>query len=61
MNAEPQTVLDYRGDHTIFLVYNFNKDQEVGPAFQRICAYALHACITRTCIRTMLEEAGVSQ
>lgn len=42
MNTEPQTVLDYRGDHTIFLVYNFNKDQEVGPAFQRICALVIN-------------------
>lgn len=42
MNAEPQTVLDYRGDHTIFLVYNFRKDQEVGAVFQRICALVIN-------------------
>ncbi|GGA81713.1 Dyp-type peroxidase [Puia dinghuensis] len=42
MNAEPQTVLDYRGDHTIFLVYNFKKDQEVGAVFQRICALVIN-------------------
>src|SRR6201996_2444018 len=42
MNAEPQTVLDYRGDHTIFLVYNFKKDLEVGSVFQRICALVVN-------------------
>ena len=42
MNAEPQAVLDYRGDHTIFLVYNFRKDMEVGAVFQRICALVIN-------------------
>ena len=42
MNAEPQTVLDNHGDHTIFLVYNFKKDQEVGAVFQRICALVIN-------------------
>jgi porphyrinogen peroxidase len=42
MNPEPQTVLDYRGDHTIFLVYNFKKDQEVAAAFQRLCALVIN-------------------
>src|ERR1700742_1694627 len=42
MNAEPQNVLDYRGDHTIFLVWNFRKDQEVSAVFQRICALVIN-------------------
>lgn len=42
MNAEPQNVLDYRGDHTIFLVWNFTKDQEAGAVFQRICALVIN-------------------
>ncbi|HTI89937.1 MAG TPA: Dyp-type peroxidase [Puia sp.] len=42
MNAEPQNVLDYRGDNTIFLVWNFKKDMEVGAVFQRICALVIN-------------------
>lgn len=42
MNAEPQAVLDYRGDHTIFLVYNFKKDGEIVSVFQRICALVIN-------------------
>src|ERR1700679_1825327 len=42
MNAEPQNVLDYRGDNTIFLVWNFKKDQEVGAVFERICALVIN-------------------
>ena len=42
MNSQPQNVLDYPGDNTIFLVWNFKKDQEVGAAFQRICALVIN-------------------
>src|SRR6202000_2564672 len=42
MNAEPQNVLDYRGDNTIFLVWNFKKDQELSAVFQRICALVIN-------------------
>jgi len=42
MNAEPQNVLDYRGDNTIFLVWNFKKDQNVEAVFQRICALVIN-------------------
>jgi putative iron-dependent peroxidase len=42
MNSEPQNVLDYRGDNTIFLVWNFKKDQEVGAVFERICALVIN-------------------
>jgi porphyrinogen peroxidase len=42
MNSEPQNVLDYRGDNTIFLVWNFKKDQEVGGVFERICALVIN-------------------
>ncbi|TDW96196.1 Dyp-type peroxidase [Dinghuibacter silviterrae] len=42
MNPEPQNVLDYSGDNTIFLVWNFKKDQEPGSVFQRICALVIN-------------------
>lgn len=42
MNVEPQNVLDYRGDNTIFNVWNFKKDQEVGAVFKRICALVIN-------------------
>ncbi len=42
MNAEPQNVLDYRGDNTIFLVWNFKKDLDVAAAFRRICALVIN-------------------
>ncbi|WP_431216937.1 Dyp-type peroxidase domain-containing protein [Puia sp. P3] len=42
MNAEPQNVLENTGNNTIFLVWNFKKDQEVGAVFQRICALVIN-------------------
>src|ERR1700744_2327162 len=42
MNAEPQNVLDYRGDNTIFVVWNFKEGQEIGAVFQRICALVIN-------------------
>jgi putative iron-dependent peroxidase len=42
MNPQPQNVLDYPGENTIFLVWNFKKDQEVGAVFQRICALVIN-------------------
>ena len=42
MNQQPQNVLDYPGDNTIFLVWNFKKDQEVTAVFQRICALVIN-------------------
>jgi putative iron-dependent peroxidase len=42
MNPEPQNVLDYRGDNTIFLVWNFKKGLEIGAAFQRVCALVIN-------------------
>jgi len=42
MNPEPQNVLDYRGDNTIFLVWNFRKDVDISAVFQRICALVLN-------------------
>jgi len=42
MSPEPQNVLDYRGDNTIFLVWNFKKDQNVEAVFQRICALVIN-------------------
>jgi len=42
MNIEPQNVLDYVGENTIFLVWNFKKDLEVGAVFQRICALVIN-------------------
>jgi porphyrinogen peroxidase len=42
MNPQPQNVLDYPGENTIFMVWNFKKDQEVGAVFQRICALVIN-------------------
>ena len=42
MNAESQNVLDYPGENTIFMVWNFKKDQEVGTVFERICALVIN-------------------
>ena len=42
MNAESQNVLDYPGENTIFMVWNFKKDQEVGAVFERICALVIN-------------------
>jgi porphyrinogen peroxidase len=42
MNPQPQNVLDYPGDNTIFLVWNFKKDQEITAVFQRICALVIN-------------------
>jgi putative iron-dependent peroxidase len=42
MNPQPQNVLDYPGDNTIFLVWNFKKDQEVTAVFERICALVIN-------------------
>ena len=42
MNPQPQNVLDYPGDNTIFLVWNFRKDQEVTAVFERICALVIN-------------------
>jgi putative iron-dependent peroxidase len=42
MNPQPQNVLDYPGEHTIFLVWNFKKDHEVGAVFERICALVIN-------------------
>ncbi|MBS1602205.1 MAG: Dyp-type peroxidase [Bacteroidetes bacterium] len=42
MSPEPQNVLDYRGDNTIFLVWNFKKEQNVEAVFQRICALVIN-------------------
>jgi putative iron-dependent peroxidase len=42
MSPQPQNVLDNPGNNTIFLVWNFKKDQEVGAVFQRICALVIN-------------------
>jgi len=42
MNPESQNVLDYPGENTIFLVWNFKQDQEVGAVFERICALVIN-------------------
>jgi porphyrinogen peroxidase len=42
MNPQPQNVLDNPGDNTIFLVWNFKKDQEVEAVFHRICALVIN-------------------
>jgi putative iron-dependent peroxidase len=42
MDIEPQNVLDYHGNNTIFMVWNFKKDLDVKDAFKRICALVIN-------------------
>lgn len=42
MNPQSQNVLDYPGENTIFLVWNFKKDLDAGAVFQRICALVIN-------------------
>lgn len=42
MNPEPQNVLDYHGNNTIFMVWNFKKNTEIKDAFQSICALVIN-------------------
>ena len=42
MNPEPQNVLDYHGNNTIFMVWEFKKDTDVTAAFQRVCALVIN-------------------
>ena len=42
MNIEPQNVLDYHGNNTIFMVWNLKKDLDVKDAFKRICALVIN-------------------
>ncbi|MFT3750692.1 MAG: Dyp-type peroxidase [Agriterribacter sp.] len=42
MSSEPQHVLDYHGNNTIFMVWNFLDNTDVKPAFERICALVIN-------------------
>lgn len=42
MNPQPQNVLDYHGNNTIFLVWNFKPGAEIKTAFKRICALVIN-------------------
>lgn len=42
MVPEPQNVLDYHGDNTIFMVWNFKPDTAIKDSFQRICALIIN-------------------
>jgi len=42
MNPESQNVLDYHGDNTIFMVWNFKSNTEIGDAFKSICALVIN-------------------
>jgi putative iron-dependent peroxidase len=37
MKPDSQNVTDYTNDNTIFMVWNFNDNQEVGTAFKQLC------------------------
>lgn len=50
MKQEPQNVLDYHGNNTIFTVWNFKENMGVKETFQRICALVInlnHSAYTR--------------
>lgn len=50
MKQDPQNVLDYHGNNTIFTVWNFKEDMRVKETFQRICALVVnlnHSAYTR--------------
>jgi putative iron-dependent peroxidase len=42
MGPEPQNVLDYHGDNTIFIVWNFKANIAIKNSFQRICALVIN-------------------
>lgn len=43
MNSEPQNVLDYHGNNTIFMVWNFKKNLDIiKGVFGRICALVIN-------------------
>jgi putative iron-dependent peroxidase len=42
MNPEPQNVLDYHGNNTIFMVWEFKKDTDVTSVFQKVCALVIN-------------------
>ena len=42
MDIGAQNVLDYHGNNTIFMVWNFKKDLDVKDAFKRICALVIN-------------------
>lgn len=42
MNPEPQNVLDYHGNNTIFMVWNFKNNTEIKDAFKSICALVIN-------------------
>lgn len=46
----PQNVLDYHGNNTIFMVWNFKDDADAKDAFKRLCALVInlnHSAATR--------------
>jgi len=42
MKQGPQSVLDYHGTNTIFLVWNFKENMVVNEAFRRVCALVIN-------------------
>lgn len=42
MNPKPQSVLDYHGINTLFMVWNFKERVEIQDPFQRICALVIN-------------------
>lgn len=42
INPTPQNVLDYHGNNTIFMVWNFNDNMDVKDAFKRVCALVVN-------------------
>lgn len=42
MNPEPQNVLDYHGNNTIFMVWNFKDQEGIKDVFESICALVIN-------------------
>jgi len=42
MDPKPQNVLDYHGNNTIFMVWNFKQNTAIKDAFERICALVIN-------------------
>lgn len=57
MNPESQNVLDYHGNNSIFIVWNFKPDAAVKDAFERVCALVINL---NNSAATRYPDAGVS-
>ncbi len=57
MNPDSQNVLDYHGNNSIFIVWNFKPDAAVRDAFDRVCALVINL---NNSAATRYPDSGVS-